>query len=130
MRQGEIMAAAFDRVILYDDPSATSRAKGDVPGLLRNGLAVGPRVAEIIYVSDYRGAVGKALELLAPGELALVQILDGDIESSLAVLSAFGVVGEEKRARGGAGAANKFHSRPVALPVTLRSSSRPDSKKN
>jgi cyanophycin synthetase len=130
VRQGEILAAAFDRVVLYDDPSATDRAPGDVPGLLRKGLASGPRVAEIICVSDYREAVDKALDLLAPGELGLVQVLDGDMESSLAVLSAIGVVSEEKRARGGAGAANKPHSRSVALPVTLRSSSRPDSKKN
>ena len=129
-RQGEILGAAFDRVILYDDPSATDRAKGDVPGLLRNGLALGQRVAEIIYVSDYREAVGTALGLLKPGELALLQVLDGDVESSLAVLSAIGVVSEEKKARGGAGTANKPHSRSVALPVTLRSSSRPDPKKN
>jgi hypothetical protein len=74
--------------------------------------------------------VGQALALLAPGELALVQTLDGDIETSLGVLSAIGVVGEEKKARGSAGAANKPHSRSVALPVTIRSPSRPDSKKN
>jgi cyanophycin synthetase len=130
VRQGEILAAAFDRVILYDDPSVSDRAPGDVPGLLRKGLALGSRVAEIIYISDYRQAVGRALELLAPGELALVQVLDDDIESSLTVLSAIGVVSQEKKARGGAGAANKPHPRSVALPVTLRSSSRPESKKN
>jgi cyanophycin synthetase len=129
VRQGEILAAAFDRVVLYDDPSATARAPGDVPGLLRKGLALGPRVAEIIYVSDYRAAVSRALDMLAPGELALVQVLDGEIESSLSVLSAIGVVSEEKRARGSAGTANKPHPRSVA-PVTLRSSSRPDSKRN
>ena len=131
IRQGEILAAAFDRVILFDDPSVTDRAKGDVPGLLRRGLGlptIGPRVTEIIDVSDYREAVGKALALLAPGELGLVQTLDGDIESSLAVLAAIGVVSEEK-SRGGAGTANKPHARSVALP-TIRSSSRPDSKKN
>jgi len=128
IRQGEILAAAFDRVILFDDPSVTDRAKGDVPGLLRRGLGIGPRVTEIIDVSDYREAVGKALALLAPGELGLVQTLDGDIESSLAVLAAIGVVSEEK-SRGGAGTANKPHPRSVALP-TIRSSSRPDSKKN
>jgi cyanophycin synthetase len=130
VRQGEILAGAFDRVILYDDPSAAGRAKGDVTGLLRKGLVLGERVAEIIHVSDYREAVGNAVDLLKPGELALVQVLDGEIESSLAVLSAVGVVSEEKKARGGAGAANKTRSRSVALPVTLRSSSRPDSKKN
>jgi cyanophycin synthetase len=130
VRQGEILAAAFDRVVLYDDPSTTDRAQGEVPGLLRRGLALGPRVAEITYVSDYREAVGKALDSLQPGELALVQALDGNIESSLTVLSAIGVVSQEKKARGGAGAANKPHPRPVALPVTFRSSSRPDSKKN
>jgi cyanophycin synthetase len=130
VRQGEILAAAFDRVILYDDPSAADRAPGDVPVLLRRGLALGPRVAEIIYVSDYREAVGKALSLLAPGELALLQTLDDNIESSLAVLSVLGVVSDEKKARGGVGTANKPHPRSVALSVTLRSPSRPDSKKN
>ena len=130
IRQGEILASAFDRVVLYDDPSAADRAKGDVPGLLRRGLALGPRVAELIYVSDYREAVGRALDSLAPGELALVQALDGDVESSLTVLSAIGVVSEEKKARGDAGTANKPHSRSVVPPGTLRSWSRPDSKKN
>jgi cyanophycin synthetase len=130
VRQGEILAAAFDRVILYDDPSAAGRAPGAVPGLLRRGLALGPRVAEIIYVSDYREAVGKALSLLAPGELALLQTLDDNVEASLSALSAIGVVSEEKKARGGAGTANKSHPRSVASPVTLRSPSRPDSKKN
>jgi cyanophycin synthetase len=130
VRQGEILAAAFDRVILYDDPSAADRSPGDVAGLLRNGLARGPRAGEIIYVSDYREAVGKALSLLAPGELALLQVLDDNIEASIAALSAIGVVSEEKKARGGAGAANKPHPRSVALPVTIRSPSRPDSKKN
>jgi hypothetical protein len=42
--------------------------------------------------------------------------------------AAIGVVGEEK-SRAGAGTANKPHPRSVALP-TIRSSSRPDSKKN
>jgi len=130
VRQGEILAGAFDRVLLYDDPSAADRAPGDVPGLLRKGLATGPRVAEVIYVSDYREAVGKALSLLAPGELALLQTLDDNIEASLSALSAMGVVSEEKKARGSAGTANKPHPRSVALSVTLRSPSRPDSKKN
>ena len=92
-------------------------------------MPIGQRVTEIIDVSDYSEAVGKALALLAPGELALIQALDGDIESSLAVLAAIGVVSEEK-SRGGAGTANKPHPRSVPLPVTIRSSSRPDSKKN
>jgi UDP-N-acetylmuramyl tripeptide synthase len=130
VRQGEILAAAFDRVILYDDPSAADRAPGDVPDLMKKGLAIGPRVAEIIHVSDYREALGKALSLLAPGELALLQTLDDNIESSLVVLSAIGVVSDEKKARGSAGTANKPHPRSVALSVTLRSPSRPDSKKN
>jgi len=130
VRQGEILATAFDRVVLYDDPSATDRSPGSVPALLRRGLANGPRVAEIIDVSDYREALGKALALLQPGELALCQTLDDDIEASLAALSALGVVSEEKKSRGSAGGANKSHSRSVAVPVTLRSPSRPDSKKN
>jgi cyanophycin synthetase len=127
VRQGEILATAFDRVILYDDPSATKRAPGEIPGLLRKGLASGVRPIEIIDVFDYREAIGKALGLLGPGELALMQTLDDDLESSLAALSALGVASEEKKSRG---QANKPQPRAVPSPVTIRSSSRPDSKKN
>jgi len=130
VRQGEILATAFDRVILYEDPSVVGRSQGEVPGLLRTGLARGNRPAEIIDSYDFREAVGRAVALLQPGELLLIQVLDGDIESSLAVLSALGLVSEEKKARGGTGPANKSPARSVPPPVTIRSSSRPDSSKN
>ena len=37
VRQGEILAAAFDRVILYDDPSATGRARVMSPAFCEQG---------------------------------------------------------------------------------------------
>jgi cyanophycin synthetase len=130
IRQGAILAGAFDRVILYDDPSVCGRALGDVPALLRKGLSLGGRVTEIIDVSDFSGAVAAALAKLAPGELALIQILDGDVPASLSALSALGVVSEAKKPRGSGGPVNKSQARAVPAPVTVRSVSRPDPGKN
>jgi cyanophycin synthetase len=130
VRQGAILAGAFDRVILYNDPSVCGRAPGDVPALLRKGLALGGRATEIIDVSEFGEAVGTALAKLAPGELGLIQILDGDVPASLNALSALGVVSEAKKTRGGGGPVNKSQARPVPAPVTVRSVSRPDPGKN
>ena len=53
IRQGQIIAEAFDRVILYEDQYKRGREDGEIMRLLRHGLAAGPRVKEI---NDYQGA--------------------------------------------------------------------------
>jgi cyanophycin synthetase len=73
IRQGQIIAASFDRVILYEDQYKRGREDGEIMRLLRAGLAAGPRVKEI---NDYQGAnhaVEAALDALRPGDLLLLQ---------------------------------------------------------
>ncbi len=91
VRQGELLAGAFDRVILYDDPSVSGRAPGEVTALLRKGLSQGLQVPEILEVQEFERAVATALAKLAPGELGLIQVVDGDVPASLRALSALGV---------------------------------------
>ncbi len=61
LRQGEMLGAAFDRVILYEDHYVRGREKGEIMGLLRQGMTEGPRVSEI---EEIHGAV-KAVEAAA-----------------------------------------------------------------
>jgi UDP-N-acetylmuramyl tripeptide synthase len=77
-RQAERLAAAFDRIILYDDPSAGDRAPGAARALLRAALAPGGRAAEVLELPDYRTAIERALALAGPDELVVVQTEDDD----------------------------------------------------
>ena len=38
IRQGELLGAAFDRIILYEDHYVRGRREGEIMGLLRTGL--------------------------------------------------------------------------------------------
>ncbi len=75
LRQGAILGAAFDRVVLYEEPSRRrGRAAGEILSLLRRGLAAGPRVSETDEIEGERAAVESAYLALRPGDLALIQI--------------------------------------------------------
>ena len=63
IRQGQIIAEAFDRVILYEDQYKRGRADGEIMQLLRTGLSAGPRVKEI---TDYQGASNAVEAALMP----------------------------------------------------------------
>ena len=73
IRQGQIIAAAFDRVILYEDQYKRGREDGEIMRLLRSGLADGPRVKEINDFQGATNAVEAALDALRPGDLLLLQ---------------------------------------------------------
>jgi cyanophycin synthetase len=86
VRQGEQLGRAFDRVVLYEDYSASDRAAGELTALFRQGLAAATRTVEVLEVRDHREAVETALGLLAAGEMLVVQTEDGDIEPTLNVV--------------------------------------------
>jgi cyanophycin synthetase len=76
LRQSQLVGDAFDRVFVYDEPSRRrGRSAGEVPALVRRGLALGARVAEVVGADRELGAIGAALGAVRPGEL-LVAFLD------------------------------------------------------
>ena len=84
--QTQILGAAFDDVILYQDACQRGRVDGEVLALLRRGLQGAPRAH---YVTEIHGeflAIDHALERLAPGDLCLVLV--DQVEEALAHLQA------------------------------------------
>jgi cyanophycin synthetase len=73
IRQGELLGAAFDRVVLYEDHYRRGRAEGEIMGLLRQGLNSASRAKEIIEVVGANKACETTLNLAQPGELVLLQ---------------------------------------------------------
>ena len=91
VRQGALLATAFDRVILYEDHYLRGRAPGEIVGLLRKGLEGGTslsvsegrglRTKEIIEVVGADKAAETGLKMAQPGELLLLQAdtVDGTV---------------------------------------------------
>jgi cyanophycin synthetase len=73
IRQGELLAAAFDRVFLYEDQYTRGRAPGEIMGLFKEGMRTGGRVSEIHEVQGALKSVEKALRAVRPGELLVIQ---------------------------------------------------------
>jgi cyanophycin synthetase len=86
IRQGQQLGGAFDRVILYEDYSASDREAGEVAALFRQGLAAATRATEILEIRDHKEAVETALGLVADGELLVIQPEDEDIEPTLNIV--------------------------------------------
>ena len=75
LRQGALIGSAFDRVVLYDEPARRrGRAAGEIPALLRQGLAGASRTKEIVEAQGEIAAIEAALQTLRPGELVLIQV--------------------------------------------------------
>jgi cyanophycin synthetase len=96
VRQGQILAGAFDSVYLYEDHYTRGRADGEIMGLFRQGLSNGGRVRS---VHEFRGsvnAVGAALKAVRTGDLLLVQadVVDETLDFVKAYLAS-GVPGRE-----------------------------------
>ncbi|MCW8173989.1 cyanophycin synthetase [Verminephrobacter aporrectodeae] len=72
--QTEILGAAFDTVILYQDAAQRGRADGEVMVLLRQGLADAARVRHVEEIHGEFSAIDTALARLQPGDLCLVLI--------------------------------------------------------
>jgi cyanophycin synthetase len=72
IRQGEVLGASFDRVILYQDRGNSDRCDGELNALLRRGIAEGSRVREVVEYSGEIEAIEAALAGLCRGELLVV----------------------------------------------------------
>ena len=73
IRQGEILGAAFDEVILYEDHYVRGRLPGEIMALFHQGLGAGGRVAEVQAIHGWQNAVEAALWAAQPGDLLLIQ---------------------------------------------------------
>jgi cyanophycin synthetase len=72
--QTEILGAAFDSVILYQDACQRGRADGEVLALLRQGLEGARRTCSVEEIRGEFVAIDRALEQLEAGDLCLVLI--------------------------------------------------------
>jgi cyanophycin synthetase len=81
-RQTEILGAAFDQVILYEDQCQRGRADGEVVALLRQGLAGAARTRQIQEIQGEFLAIDTALASLKSGDLCLILI--DQVEEALA----------------------------------------------
>ncbi|HEY3963504.1 MAG TPA: cyanophycin synthetase [Planctomycetaceae bacterium] len=99
VRQGELLGAAFDRVVLYEDYAASDRATGELAALFRQGLSTSTRTVETIDVPDHRQAIETALASALPGELLVIQPEDEDIQPTLDIVRA--LAGPEATAESG-----------------------------
>ena len=74
IEQGKLLGDAFDRVVLYDDITVTSkRPAGQARALLRQGLEQGSRVKQILDEPDHGKAIESQLAGIAAGDFVLLQ---------------------------------------------------------
>jgi cyanophycin synthetase len=73
LRQGEILADHFDRIILYEDQYLRGRKPGEIAAIFKQGMDGGKRVKEIYEVTGWPNAVDRALKLIKAGDLMLLQ---------------------------------------------------------
>jgi len=57
VRQGELLAAHFDRVVLYDHQRGHSRPAGEIPARIAQGIAAGARAKTVTQTPTYTQAV-------------------------------------------------------------------------
>jgi len=82
IQQGEMVANAFDRVILYEDACNRGKADGEIIALLRRGTALGTRAREVLDARGESVAAEIALRDLSPGDLLVIQA--DQVEETLA----------------------------------------------
>lgn len=85
-RQTEILGAAFDRIILFEDQCQRGRRDGEVLALLRQGLADTPRTRDVREVQGEYEAIDQGLEGLSEGDLCLVLV--DQVDGALAHIQA------------------------------------------
>jgi len=72
--QTEILGAAFDDVLLYQDQCQRGRADGEVLALLQQGLVGASRTTQIDEIHGEFVAIDTALARLNPGDLCLILV--------------------------------------------------------
>jgi len=83
--QTQILGAAFDDVLLYQDACQRGRADGEVLQLLREGLQGAARTSHVEDIQGEFNAIDKALARLSPGDLCLILI--DQVEEALAYIT-------------------------------------------
>jgi cyanophycin synthetase len=73
IRQGEILADHFDRIILYEDQYLRGRKPGEISSIFKRGMDSGKRVKEVYDFIGWEKAVEHALTLIQAGDLMLLQ---------------------------------------------------------
>ncbi|MFC5513820.1 cyanophycin synthetase [Massilia jejuensis] len=73
-QQTEILGAAFDDVLLYQDQCQRGRPDGEVVALLRQGLAGATRTSHVEEINGEFVAIDRALARLEAGDLCLILI--------------------------------------------------------
>ena len=81
-QQTEILGAAFDDVILYQDQAQRGRKDGEVIALLKQGLAHAKRTKHIEEITGEFIAIDSAMDKLTEGDLCLILI--DQVEEALA----------------------------------------------
>ena len=72
IRQGEALAASFDRVLLYHDEAGRERQAGELSGLVRKGIANAARQPEVVEYPDEIAAIEAGLASIEPGDLLVL----------------------------------------------------------
>jgi cyanophycin synthetase len=85
-QQTEILGAAFDDVLLYQDQCQRGRADGEVIALLRAGLSNATRTGHVEEINGEFVAIDRALERLGDGDLCLILI--DQVDAALAHITA------------------------------------------
>jgi cyanophycin synthetase len=96
VRQGEILARAFDAVFLYEDTCRRGRAPGEITALFRRGLAAESRAGQIHEHPGALKCVEEALRAVRAGDLLVVQA--DEVDETLAFIRRYldaGVPGRE-----------------------------------
>jgi cyanophycin synthetase len=83
--QTQILGAAFDDVLLYQDACQRGRADGEVLKLLREGLQGAARTSHVEDIQGEFNAIDKALARLSNGDLCLILI--DQVEEALAYIT-------------------------------------------
>jgi cyanophycin synthetase len=86
IEQTQILGAAFDEVVLYQDQCQRGRADGEVLTLLRTGLKDASRTRVIHEIQGEFLAIDTAMDQLVQGDLCL--ILVDQVDEALAYISA------------------------------------------
>lgn len=84
IRQGQILGASFDRVILFEDHYRRGREVGEIMARFQEGLARGTRVCQTIGIHGAVKAMQAALDLAGPGHLIVIQ--GDEIDESVAFM--------------------------------------------
>jgi cyanophycin synthetase len=85
-QQTQILGAAFDDVLLYQDQCQRGREDGEVIALLRDGLAGAKRTSHVEEIQGEFVAIDIALARLGKGDLCLILI--DQVDEALAHIAA------------------------------------------